>query len=277
MSCTNIFCKSLFHDVDRVTASSQDPESPLPTKDDLESIGCCDPDSEFKTETQEGGVTDQWVMFDFGVSLPDGNRFIFSGMNLSSAADVCIQGNETNNFDESTPSFEQSVSVDQSGFITFTIPPGNCYRYWRLLVKCDPLINCVKFGVSYFGDGFPLNRGNINFPVNITEIDRSQVLFTESGRAITDVRPKAQQISFEFTALDDKDVKDLKCLWKTMCLSKCFLLELDPDLCFSCETADMTFLVRFNTPPSCSLVSFKKYTMTFDLLGLKEWQHGACT
>lgn len=277
MSCTNIFCKSLFTDGVIFTSSSEDPEYPFPTAESVESQGCCDTNGKYKTATTEGGIENEWIMMDFGIAVGDGYRFLLTETNLSSLSEICIQGSPTNNFDESDPvAFEAELSVDASGFVCFTVPKGVCYRYWRIIVKCDPMLSCLQFGLAYHGDGMQLSRGNVAFPVTINEIDRSQVLITESGRLITDVRPKAQTISFEYTGLDDKSVRELKCLWKSVCLSGCFLVELDPDLCFSCEKEDMTFLVRFNSPPSCTMSSFKKYSMTFDLIGIKEWRHGAC-
>lgn len=276
MSCVNIFHENLYTDVHEFCFSSQDESYPFPTSDD----GCCNQDQltyrTAETSLDAGGVSEEWIQIDFG--KPVSPYFLLSGMSVSSFATIELAGSPTNDFDGGTPEYCATYGVDDTGLLAVTNTPTDTkFRYWRFTFT-DPASTYIEFSDAFFSltQGLDLPRGGVQFPVSWQKVDRSTSVISEAGCVFTDIRPnKTENLSLSFSGLNKEGKEKLDYLWDKVCLSKCFVVQLDPEAVFSSSVGYYTYLVKFASPPSTSMGSFNFFDYDFDLQQVKTWHYGS--
>lgn len=210
--------------------------------------------------------TSEWILVDMGVAQectfaalipPNGEAF-----SLSTNATVKLQGNNINVW--TAPNFDEDMEVDSLGAFIAPTDAG-AHRYWRIKIV-DATNSLISVAAAYIGDSYiPVNT-NITNGFTRSSNDQSNKVYSESGQAYTDTRPKVATLSsvnVEF--LKDDDLYDAEQLMYDLGNSGQFFLCVDPSSAVSSRLSKMTHYVSLDGPATFQHVLAGYYHTSFQL------------
>lgn len=217
--------------------------------------------------------TDEWLEFDFGIST-DCDAVILTGsrnapLKLSNGSTIKIQANETSNW--TTPSYTATLTYDD--FLIYKIRgdsetglAGSQYRYWRLqIVDRENPYGYVELGAFFLGNFYTPTRGQPQFPLNSTLVDRSTTVFSEGGQTFSDIREQTREFSVTYQFLSLAEAEAMLAIYEDFGTAVPLFIVLDPDTIFTSTVNRSIIYAKFASQPQLNFTNVNNYTMTIQL------------
>ncbi len=208
--------------------------------------------------------TSEWLLWDFGIATNPTDFALVLGrneyLNISPSATVVLEGNHTNNF--TTPAY--SASLELTDYAIFQTSEDGLHteplRYWRLRVvdPANPDLY-VQANLVFLGDAYSPTEGCPQFPLNYASIDRSSVVFAESGQTYADIRPVSESFQLDIQFLVKAEVERLQSIFEEFGLGIPLFISVDSEEAFSTDKTVWLKWCRFEQPPQYALTSPNRF------------------
>ncbi len=218
------------------------------------------------TATDRAYHTSEWIYVDLGIAQectfaalipPNGETF-----SLSTNATVKLQGNNINVW--TAPNFDEEMELDSLGAFLAPTDAGS-HRYWRIKI-IDPTTSVFSVAVAYLGDSYTPVNTNITSGFTRASNDQSIKVYSESGQAYSNTRPKLTTLSsVNMELLKDDDLYDAEQLMYDLGTSGQFFLCVDPTNAVSSTLSKMTHYVTLDGPATFQHVLGGYYHTSFQL------------
>lgn len=210
--------------------------------------------------------TSEYILFDLGVSS-NPTAFALCGarnraLKISPTATIKLQGNETNNW--TTPSFTTTLTYDDSVIVEMSATGFHTseLRYWRVLFEDQNPLGYIEVGAFFLGEYYAPTQGVVQFPLQSSYIDRSEITYSEGGQEYSDIREKSQSFSVTWNGLTKTEIEDIDEIFNVYGTSLPFFVSMDSDEVYSSVLNRRVRFVKFADEPSYSFISPNLFTMT---------------
>jgi hypothetical protein len=214
--------------------------------------------------------TEEWISVDFGIPV-NPETVIMIGkrnttLNISESATIKLQGHH---FDVWTdPEYEQTISWHEN--VLFLSDTDGLHteplRYWRFYIEdVDNSLGYIEFSNFFIGECFVPARGCIQFGMNNSMVDYSTTVYSESGVALTDVRPQTEDFSIDLSAMTKEDQEAIRYIFEIYGTAKPFFIVMDPNEELLPSPQDFVKYVRFTSSPSIVAVSPNNWSASIDI------------
>lgn len=218
--------------------------------------------------------SEEWIGWDFGISS-NPTAFIAIGLRnkalgLTPNATLRLIGSDTNNFVAAVAgqNFSQIIDFNEEAIAYFdnTGIGDQAYRYWWLHIddRANPN-GFVELGALHLGLAFQSERGQVQFPLRKTKIDRSVTSISEGGQTFSDIREKSERFQVDWQYLTIAEKESLDDFWDDVGTSLPFLIQLDPNLVFSSRMSKYIRYCKFESPPTDALDGPGRWSYSWNL------------
>lgn len=203
--------------------------------------------------------SEEFIEWDLGVATnPKGFAAIGprnQSLKLSPGGTYKLQGNFTTNW--SSPDFE--VALTYSDFSLFTYSDtglaDDSYRFWRFLIQDQNPLGYVEIGAFMLGDFFNPTRGRVRFPLDVQQVDRTNILYSEGGQTYADNKPKTVEYTVRWNGLQKADVEEIEDQFAIYGTGIPFFVNIDSTATFTSSAQRRLMFCKFAREPSYQLVS----------------------
>lgn len=202
--------------------------------------------------------TEEFLVWDLGISS-NPKAFILVGLRntpikISSTATVKLQGNATNVW--TSPSFEQTLTVDDEAIAYSSSTGFGAYRYWRLHIQdVSNSYGYVEVSNVYLGDMIEPDQGAIQFPFDSPLVDYGKNYESEMGVVFSTVRQQSQRYNIDWNNLSTSEIETISDFIKDFGIAYPFFISIDPNTAFSSASNRWIKYVRFDAMPQLSLIA----------------------
>jgi hypothetical protein len=214
--------------------------------------------------------TSEWILWDMGIATNPTNFVLIDARNeplkFSPTATVKLEGNHTNNF--SSPVFSTTLTYDDRLLHHFndTGIAATALRYWRVqfIDKANPN-GFVQVGAFYLGNFYSPTRGRVQFPIKITEIDRTNTIYSEGGQTFSELRPKTNRLDIDYFGLTKQEKEELERIFETFGKGLPFFISADTDAVYGSSRQYHIRYVKFSSETSYELIRPNIFRMSISL------------
>jgi len=222
------------------------------------------------TANRQINHTSEFVRYDLGGIIPVDMVAILSdknsGLDISSFADVRLQGNNLDEWD--APPLDQVLTPSDSGIFYF-FEETQRYRYYRIVIqdKQNPRgPEALKIGHIYLGPTVKMTNKNIQSGFEEKIIDPSTRQTSDDGTLYHDEKFKYSVFSgLNLLYLSRSDKDNFKRIFKKVGITRPFFISFDPQLQISDTHPEFTKFVVFEKEPSFSHVKTDIFSASFEL------------
>lgn len=210
----------------------------------------------------------EFILWDMGIStIPTGFAMIGprnSPIGVSPDSVIKLQGNITDTF--TSPIFETTLTYNSKSMLYengdgISTQP---LRYWRVLFEDQNPKGYIEIGAFLLGTHYNPTRGRVQFPLASSYVDRSTTVFSEGGQTFSDIKPKSQEFSVGWSAIQKLDVENLDILFDDFGTHTPFFVSMDAGAVFSTSSQRSLRFVKFSSPPSYQLISPDNFNVTMN-------------
>jgi hypothetical protein len=204
--------------------------------------------------------TSEFLKFDMGTSVNPKAFVIFGERNqpikLSETAVIKIQGSSTDAWTSPAYSLTLDYHARSIGTYSDTGLHTAGLRWWRVYIEDPSNVNgYVEISAIYLGDAFVPANAAVQFPLDIAEIDPSDVTPARGGTAFVDELESSNELRLEWDFISVSEADELRDFIREVGRKKPFFVMLDPEGVFSETSGNNNFMVRFKDAPSLRLKS----------------------
>ena len=214
--------------------------------------------------------SEEFIEWDLGVSSnPKGFAVIGprnTPLKLSPGGTYKLQGNHTSNW--TSPAFETTLTYnDNALYVTDSEGLASTYlRFWRFLMDDKTNSNgYLEVGAFALGMYFSPDRGRAQFPLNISLVDRSEILFSEGGQSYADIKPKTAEYSITWAGLKKEDIEEMEDQFARYGTGKPFFVAIDSGAIISTSSQRRLIFCNFASAPSYTLISPNNWELSMNL------------
>lgn len=189
-----------------------------------------------------------------------------TSLKLTPAAVVTLEGNVTNAW--SSPAYSVTIPYAQLQLFKYSTEGlhSSALRYWSLkIVDASNTYGYIELSKVYLGDAYTPTRGAVQFPLEGQLIDRSQIVFSESGQTYSDLRERSEQFDLDWKTLTYAEREQLVTIFEKFGTGRPLFFALDPNAVFSSSAGYFARWGKFERPPNYRLVSPNNYDLTMIL------------
>lgn len=202
--------------------------------------------------------TSEWILWDMGIASNPKAFMMIDARNsplpISPTAVVRLQGNHTNNF--TNPVYSQDLAYDDRLLHVFDDAglATEAVRYWRLqfLDPTNPN-GFIQVGAFFLGTYWDAIQGAPQFPLKESEIDRTDIVYSEGGEEFAEIKPKTESFSTSWFGLNITDKEALQEIFDKFGKGIAFFISMDTMVAFSSSQSYEIKYVKFSDEPSFEL------------------------
>lgn len=212
----------------------------------------------------------EFLMFDFGTSVNPKAFGLWGERNaaikLSDTAVIKLQANSTTDF--TTPDFSVTLDYHQRSICHAAdagiYPTGA--RYWRVYIEDKSNVNgYIEISKVYLGDTFVPTSGAVQFPLDLAEVDPSDINVSRGGSIVVDELDPRNEFRLDWDFLSVSEADELREFLREFGKRKPFFIMLDPDGVFSQTSGNNNFMVRLADKTNVRLRSPGIFASAWDL------------
>ena len=201
--------------------------------------------------------TEESIVWDLGIAT-NPSSFALVGprtgpLKFSPSSTIKLQASQTDTWN--TPPFETTLTYnDFSLFLTSDSGIADTdYRFWRIKFQDQNPNGYVEVGAFMLGEFFNPSRGRVQFPLDISQEDRSQILFSEGGQSYSDIKQKTALYSLKWFGLQKADIEEIENQFNIYGTGVPFFVSFDSDSIFTSSSNRRVTVCKFASEPSFSL------------------------
>jgi hypothetical protein len=203
--------------------------------------------------------SEEYIEWDMGLPTnPQGFCLIGarnSPIQLSPGGTYKLQGNYTSNW--TSPDSSTTLTYADNAF--FTSASGglgtDSYRFWRVLFEDQNPNGYLEVGAFQLGDYFNPDRGRVQFPLQVSQVDLTDTLFSEGGQSYADIKEKTATYSVKWRGLKKEDIEEIENQFARYGTGVPFFVNIDADATYSTSSQRRVLFCKFASEPSYELVS----------------------
>jgi hypothetical protein len=213
--------------------------------------------------------TSEWIEWDLGIATNPSSFALIGPRNeplkFSPSATIKLQANHTDTW--TTPPWETTLTYhDFSLFKTSDAGlADDDYRFWRVLIEDQNPNGYVEVGAFMLGEFFNPVRGRVQFPLDISQEDRTTVVFSEGGQSYSDIKPKTASYSIKWFGLQKADIEYIEDQWARYGKGVPFFASVDSTETFTTDAERRVIFCSFVNEPSFTLERPDVWSCTFIL------------
>lgn len=201
--------------------------------------------------------TSEWIEWDLGIATNPSSFALIGPRNkpleFSPNAVIKLQANHTDNW--ISPPWEKILTYsDFSLFETSDTGLANDeYRFWRVVFQDQNPNGYIEVGAFMLGEFFNPVRGRVQFPLEISQEDRTNVVFSEGGQSYSDIKPKSARYSINWFGLQKADIELIEDYFAIYGKGIPFFVSMDSTEVFTSEAERRVIFCSFENEPSFTL------------------------
>lgn len=221
---------------------------------------------------QQRNHTSEYVTFDLGTNA-EITFFALIGpldevFSISNNATIKLMASNLNQWD--TPPFDINIDITDKGAQRFLDDQDDtAYRFWRVEIidKTNPNgPEGISIGHLYLGDYITLTDKNVSIGFELTDVDPSGIIESESGVLHFDSKTHYTQIDGASIGLLERSDKDVLLeMYERLGSITPFYVSLDPTLCITNSVDDLTKYVVFSGQPKFKHIINDIFSMSLSL------------
>jgi hypothetical protein len=115
------------------------------------------------------------------------------------------------------------------------------------------------------GDFFNPDRGAVQFPLTVSEVDRTDILTSEGGQTYSDVKQKTAEYRIRWAGIKKAYLEEFQDQFARYGTGVPFFVAMDSGSVFSTQAQRRLIFCKFATEPEWELVSPNNFEITFSL------------
>lgn len=201
--------------------------------------------------------TSEWIELDLGIATNPSSFALIGPRNeplkFSPNATIKLQANHTDTW--TTPTWTTTLTYnDFALFITSDAGlADDDYRFWRILIEDQNPNGFVEVGAFMLGEFFNPVRGRVQFPLDISQEDRTTVVYSEGGQSYSDIKPKTASYSIKWFGLQKADIEYIEDQWARYGKGVPFFAAIDSTETFTTDAERRVIFCSFQNEPTFTL------------------------
>ncbi|MEM5807964.1 MAG: hypothetical protein QW818_02425 [Candidatus Aenigmatarchaeota archaeon] len=210
----------------------------------------------------------EWILWDLGVdSNPEAFVLIDARnkpISLSPTAEVRLQGNHTNAW--TSPVYEETLSYDDRLLHLFKKDglASVSLRYWRVVFIDQNPNGFIQVGSFFLGKTYSTIRGSAQFPFEVSNVDRTETLYSEGGQTFSEIKPKTAKFRLDYKYMTIEEKEYLQDFFERVGTGLPFFISFDTEEMFGGKRAEHIRYVKFSSEPTFELVRPKIWNAVFE-------------
>lgn len=201
--------------------------------------------------------TSEWIEWDLGIATNPSSFALIGPRNeplkFSPSATIKLQANHTDTWN--SPPWETTLTYND--FSLFKTSDAGLaddeYRFWRVLIQDQNPNGFVEVGAFMLGEFFNPVRGRVQFPLDISQEDRTSVVFSEGGQSYSDIKPKSATYSIKWFGLQKADIEYIEDQFAIYGKGVPFFVSIDSTETFTTDAERRVIFCSFQNEPSFTL------------------------
>lgn len=213
--------------------------------------------------------SEEFIEWDMGIATnPQGFAVIGprnKPITLSPGGIFKLQASYTANW--TNPVFETTITYNDNAFYQ-TSADGlapEAFRFWRFKIEDQNPQGYVEVGAFMLGDFFNPDRGAVQFPLTVSEVDRTEILTSEGGQTYSDVKQKTAEYTIRWAGLKKAYLEEFQDQFARYGTGVPFFVAMDSGSVFSTQAQRRLIFCKFASEPEWELVSPNNFELSFSL------------
>jgi hypothetical protein len=213
--------------------------------------------------------SEEFIEWDMGIATnPKGFAVIGprnKPISLSPGGTFKLQASYTSNW--TTPVFETTITYNDNAFYqtSETGLADEAFRFWRFKIEDQNPQGFVEVGSFMLGDYFDPDRGAVQFPLTVSEVDRTDLLTSEGGQTYSDIKQKTAEYRIRWAGLKKAYLEEFQDQFARYGTGVPFFVAMDSGSVFSTQAQRRLIFCKFATEPEWELVSPNNFELSFTL------------
>jgi hypothetical protein len=185
-------------------------------------------------------------------------------LKISPNAVLKLQANLTNNW--TSPAFEKILTYDSEVISELDLTNTVAYRYWSLLIQDQNTNGFEEVGAFFLGTHFSFEKAGVILPLQNTQIDRSETIYSEGGQEFSDMREKTNSFNVTLNGMSELEIEKLEQFFLDFGTSSPFFVSLDDDLQYSSTVNRKIKYVKLASDMQITNTSNKFFSVSMNLM-----------